>query len=87
MIDYFYIVPSMRNIILFIISIAIITSCNFQKNRGWLCGMRCEYNYPELNIQNFNSFINTKNNKPFDTIYMNTNRIYDNEGKYYFEYK
>lgn len=48
-------------------------------------GMR--YNYPEFKLQNFNGFINTKTNKPFDTVFANSNRIYDNEGKYYFELK
>jgi hypothetical protein len=46
-----------------------------------------DYIYPELNIQNFSSFINTKNNKPLDTLFRNTTRIYDNEGKYYLEFK
>jgi hypothetical protein len=48
-------------------------------------GMR--YNYPEFNLQNFNGFVNPQTNKPFDSVYVNSNRIYDNEGKYYFEYK
>ena len=48
-------------------------------------GMR--YNYTEFNLQNFNGFINPQTSKPFDTVFANSNRIYDNEGKYYFELK
>lgn len=46
-----------------------------------------DYIYPEFNLQNFNGFINPQTSKPFDTVYGNSNRIYDNEGKYYFELK
>lgn len=49
--------------------------------------MGMSYNYPEFNLQNFNGFINPQTKKPFDTVYGNSNRIYDNEGKYYFELK
>lgn len=49
--------------------------------------MGMSYNYPEFNLQNFNSFINPQTSKPFDTVFANSNKIYDNEGKYYFEYK
>ena len=77
----------MKNILLYIIIFALITSCNLRKKSYWYCGMGMRYNYPEFNLQNFNGFINPQTNTPFDTVYANSNRIYDNEGKYYFEYK
>lgn len=77
----------MKNILLYIIIFTLINSCNLRKKRYWYCGMGMCYNYPEFNLQNLNGFINPQTSKPFDTVFANSKRIYDNEGKYYFEYK
>lgn len=76
-----------RTLILFLTLSIVISACRTHR-QFYVCGMaRGIVIDPEFDLDNFNGFIDNKNNKPFTIIRLDTLRVYSPDYKYYFEYQ